>query len=139
MSADHGMWYVIGSFHVILKTGLTDLNFDGQRQRRALEIRDSLLGRLARIDMVLRSFQEPRPTIEEVAVALERVSRLLHALHRCAIENRDLSHRDLLSARLLGPIARFVQADAADDDADNQLEPVDDMVDTDPNDDDDIV
>ena len=133
------MWYVIGSFQVILKTGLTDLNFDGQRQRRALELRDCLLGRLARIDLVLRSLQEPRPTIEEVAVALERVSRLLHALHMCAIENKDLSHRDLLSARLLGPIARFVQADAADDaaddDADNQLMPVDDMVDTDPNDD----
>lgn len=131
------VWYVIGSFHAILQDRLSDLVFDPSTQARALALRDSLLARLNRIDQILQSYQEPRPTVESACRALERVSRLYHVLSQCRHTHSELTP---VNAILFGPPRLLQQIDQldlpddndADDDAVNQDLPVDDTLDTAP-------
>ncbi len=132
------IWYVLGSFHSILRTRLTDLSFDPQTQRRALALKNSLLQRLS----LLQPLQPTNPEI--YARTLERISRLYHALAHCYV--RDLEITFTIQCMFAPP--RFlhradeptlIQAVGAgqivtndDDDVNNSDCPVDDFTDTDP-------
>jgi hypothetical protein len=88
------IWYVIGSYQTILRYDIAALRLNAETQPVAVATKTSLLNRLANLNRLLTAGISR--TDNDVCAALERVSRLLHVLTKCARDGSDMSRTNFL-------------------------------------------